>query len=87
MPLNIDDSRADLIAKLDEMLVEHLPAQQAALIKDFLDQYYLGVSPYDLREKSIAELYGALLSQWHFIYQRMPGESKIRVYNPELEQQ
>src|SRR5579871_4274666 len=86
MSLNIDDSRADLIIKLNALIDQKISEPEAGLIKDFLDQYYLGVSPYDLREKSIDELYGELISQWHFIYQRKPGEFKVRVYNPKLEE-
>lgn len=86
MTLSIEDSRNDLIAKLDTLITQKIAAPEATLIKEFLDQYYLGVSPYDLRERNIEELYGALLSQWHFIYQRKPGESKVRVYNPMLEE-
>lgn len=86
MSLNIDDSRTDLIIKLSNLIDQKLPAQDATLVKSFLDQFYLGVSPYDLREKSIADLYGALLSQWHLIYKRQPGELKLQVYNPQLEQ-
>lgn len=86
MTLSIEDSRSDLIAKLDILINQKLSAPESTLIKEFLDQYYLGVSPYDLREKSIDELYGALISQWHFIYERKSGESKVRVYNPLLEE-
>ncbi|HSX20862.1 MAG TPA: hypothetical protein VLG38_07065, partial [Gammaproteobacteria bacterium] len=82
MTLSLEDSREDLIAKLSILITQKIAAPESALIKEFLAQYYLGISPYDLREKSIDELYGALISQWHFIYQRKPGESKVRVYNP-----
>ncbi len=86
MDVNIDDGKAELILKLNELIDHKLPQNDAALIKQFLAQYYLGVSQYDLNEKGLDELYGALIAQWHFIYQRMPGASKIHVYNPQLEQ-
>lgn len=86
MTLSLEDSRADLISKLDILINQKIASPESTLVKEFLAQFYLGVSPYDLRERSIEELYGALLSQWHFIYQRMPGESKIRVYNPMLDE-
>lgn len=86
MSLSRDDGRVDLINKLDVLIRQRNVAAEAKLIQDFLAQYYLGVSVYDLKEKSLEELYGALISQWHFIYQRKPGESKVRVYNPQLEQ-
>ena len=86
MPINLDDNRADLIVKIDKIIDQKLPAKDAVLIKEFLLQYYLGVSSYDLRSKSILDLYGALISHWHFIFQRLPGQAKLRVYNPQLEQ-
>ncbi len=86
MSLTKEDDRTDLINKLDVLIRQRNVAAEAKLIKEFLEQYYLGVSVYDLKEKPIEELYGALISQWHFIYQRKPGESKVRVYNPQLEQ-
>ncbi len=85
MTLNLEDSRADIIEKLEALIKQRLPVAESKIIKEFLAQYYLGVSPNDLREKSIEELYGALLAQWQFIYTRKPGESKIRVYNPQIE--
>lgn len=86
MTLGIQDSRDDLIAKLEQLIDQKLPINEAKLIKLFLAQYYLSVSPYELREKSLEELYGALISEWHFIYQRKPGESKVRAYNPQFEE-
>ncbi len=86
MSLNIEDSRTDLIIKLQKIIDEKLKADEAFLVKEFLEQFYLGVSPYDLREKGMIDLYGALLSVWHFINKRQPGELKLQVYNPQLEQ-
>lgn len=86
MTINFEDGRIDLIKKIEKKINEKIPDVDAALLKAFLEQYYLGVSSYDLRTKSILDLYGSLVSHWHFIYQRMPGESKLRVYNPQIEQ-
>lgn len=86
MSLRLENGRFDLISKLEALIKQRNVAADAKLIQEFLAQYYLGVSVYDLKEKPIEELYGALISQWHFIYQRKPGESKVRVYNPQLEQ-
>lgn len=86
MNRNIEDSRTEIIAKLDNLINERIKGSESTLIKEFLDQYYLGVSIDDLHKKSLDDLYGALISHWRFIYQRMPGESKVKVYNPHLEQ-
>src|SRR5262249_482783 len=34
----------------------------------------------------IADLYGAALNFWHFMNKRKPGELKLRIYNPQDEQ-
>jgi len=86
MSLSQEDDREDLILKIIEMVDHKLPANDATLVKAFLEQYYLGVSIDDLCNKNILDLYGALMSQWHFISKRVPDESKIRVYNPQQEQ-
>lgn len=85
MPSSLEDSRLELMHRLQQMLVAKLSAHDAALVIKFLMQYYIGVSPYDLRDRGIEDLYGSLLSQWNFLYKRLPGESKVRVYNPQLE--
>lgn len=86
MSLSLEDNHSDLIRKLETLIQQRNEASEAILIQSFLAQYYLGVSSYDLKEKSLEELYGALISLWHLIYERKPGESKVKVYNPVLEQ-
>jgi len=86
MNLDPEESRSDLILKLDKIIDEKLPVNEANLVKTFLQQYYLGVSSYDLRSKSVLDLYGALISHWHYLSPRKPGDTKVRVYNPQLEQ-
>lgn len=81
-----EESRNEVINRLVAYIVEKLPANEAPLLKDFIHQYYLSVSPEDLISRSILDLYGAVLSHWHFMFHRMPGESKVRVYNPDLEE-
>lgn len=86
MTSSLEENRLELIQKIDKMIDQKLNSKEAALVKAFLDQYYLGVSYYDLRGKSVMDLYGALISHWHFLYQRKPGQSKVKVYNPHVEQ-
>lgn len=83
---NYDESRAEVVDRLVAHITEKLPKEEAPLLKNFIRQYYLSVSPEDLSSKSILDLYGAVLAHWHFILVRKPHEAKIRVYNPDLEQ-
>lgn len=78
--------RQDVIQRLMKHVLEKLPKDEAPLVTNFIKQYYLSISPEDLGSKSILDLYSAVLSHWHFIMHRKEGEAKVRVYNPQLEQ-
>jgi len=86
MTADTTNTRDEMIARIIQYVMEKLPGDESPIIKDFLKHYYMRVSPDDLGSRSILDLYGAVVSYWHFIYQRLPGEIKIRVYNPNLEE-
>ncbi len=86
MTMSSESARLEVIERLVAYILEKLPPEEAPLLKDFIKQYYLSVSAEDLTSRNILDLYGAVLSHWHFMQQRMPGESKVRVYNPDLEE-
>src|SRR5579859_949283 len=54
----------------------------AADLEDFLQQYYADIAEEDLLAHSPEDLYGAALSHWEFGAKRLPGEAKVRVFNP-----
>lgn len=83
---NNEDTRLEVIDRLVSHVIERLPKEEAPLIKQFIRQYYLSVSPEDLTSKSVLDLYGAILSHWHYIANRKKGELSVRAYNPHLEQ-
>lgn len=82
-----EDARTEVIERLVSYVLEKLPHDEAPLVKDFIHQYYLCVSPEDITSRSIVDLYSAMLSHWNFIYERKPNECKVRVYNPSIEQE
>ncbi len=81
-----EEARDELIQRVIALVEEKLPADDAKMITSFVKQYYLSAAPEDLVERSVIDLYGALVSHWHFIHQRKSLEPKIRVYNPQYEQ-
>lgn len=81
-----EEARDELIQRVVALVREKLDPKEAALVSEFVKQYYLSAAPEDLLERNIIDLYGALISHWHFIHQRHPNEVKIRVYNPQFEQ-
>ena len=81
-----DEAKAGLIEKTVEHARAKLPAEQAARLEAFLRIYYGAVAADDLLERSVGDLYGAALAHLNFGHRRTPGEPKVRVYSPQLEE-
>lgn len=81
-----EETRQVVVDRLVKQVMEKLPSEEAPLVRNFIKQYYLNVAPEDLSSKNILDLYGAVLSHWHYMAQRQKNEAKVRVYNPQLEQ-
>ena len=81
-----DEAKAALIDKTLEHAHAKLPEDQAARLEALIRIYYGAVAPEDLLERSAADLYGAALAQLNFGTRRAPGEAKVRVYTPQLEE-
>jgi glutamate dehydrogenase len=80
------DIRTEVLAKLSAIASKKISSKETSLLMAFAKQYYANVPIADLQARSIAELYGALVSHWELICQRKSGQTKIRVYNPNYEQ-
>jgi len=85
MILQQDKDRQEIVRKVNELLKTRVSKDQYELVEKFAYRYYASSALGDLVERSIEDLAGALLSHWNFVYQRKPGESKVRVFNPTLE--
>ncbi len=73
----------NIINQVQAYIKTHTEGKEASLLTAFAERYYSSSAIDDLKSRSIEDLYGILLSHWKFIYQRAPGESKIRIFNPE----
>ena len=76
----------ELLDKVVERVREQMREDQAPQVEEFVRQYYAWITPEDLAERSTIDLYGAAVAHWTFAYQRTPGLSKARVYNPHFEE-
>ena len=85
MNVHFDSRRDELLAALKEMACERAPGDEAALVRNFVDRYYADISLDDLRDRELADLYGAAASHFDFCYRRQSQEIHLRVYNPQLE--
>lgn len=61
----------------------HDDDKESLLLEAFAQRYFAASAAEDLKQRSLDDLYGILLSHWKFIYERAPGEAKIRIFNPE----
>ncbi|ROR35039.1 NAD-glutamate dehydrogenase [Inmirania thermothiophila] len=52
----------------------------------FIELYYRWVDPRDVVARAPQDLYGAALAHWHLARRRRPGETRIRIYNPDFEE-
>ncbi|SIS73486.1 NAD-glutamate dehydrogenase [Neptunomonas antarctica] len=75
-----------LLAPLTELLSAKLPPDSFHAISDFAQQYYQTTTKEELNERSLDNLYGATMSCWQFLQSFNAKQSKIHVYNPDLEQ-
>jgi glutamate dehydrogenase len=80
------DGSEVLIDQIAAQVRAKLPPEQAMEAAEFADQYYGQVSPEDLAERTLPDLYGAAMSHWHFARTFAGGAAKLRVYNPRLEE-
>ncbi len=74
------------ILQLEALIAERVPEQKAADLSDFAKSYYRNVAPEDIIPLADDDIYGAVLSHWNFAQQRKPGEIKIRVFNPTIDE-
>jgi glutamate dehydrogenase len=81
-----DEAKAGLIEKTVEHARRKLPAEQAARLEAFIHIYYGAVAAEDLLERSVDDLYGAALAHLNLASRRTPGEAKVHVYTPQLEE-
>lgn len=64
---------------------KNLLKKQVALVTKFIRLYYAHVALEDIKERSVSDLYGAVISHWELMSHRKPNEVKIRVFNPQLD--
>jgi glutamate dehydrogenase len=86
MTIKSSEQRKEILQNLLTLIDKKLPEKQAKLLHPFVEQFYANVSLEDLISRDILDLFGATLSVWNLMYQKLPSEAKIHVYNPHFEQ-
>jgi glutamate dehydrogenase len=86
MTAKVEQAEPTLIEAVCARVRERVDSEQAPQIEAFVREYYGWVPPEDLAGRDELDVYGAALSHWNFLRSRKPGETKVRVYNPDFEQ-
>ena len=81
-----DKRKAEIIDGLAAQMGAKLRGNEAELAQRFVRAYFRDVAAEDLAERDPLDLYGAALAQLRSAETRQPGEVKLRVYNPKVEQ-
>src|SRR4051794_30298814 len=83
MAVKAGDVELDLIEGLSECVGRRLREEPEAAYSEFVRQYYHWVPAPDLADRDPRDLCGAVVAHWKDVRCRHPGETKVRVYNPD----
>src|ERR671910_411781 len=86
MATRLQEKKTDLLERVADRLRHKLDDPLATHAETFVHHYYRAVPPADLIERDPLDLYGAALAHLRFGEHRQPGQAKVRVYNPQIEQ-
>ncbi len=78
------EARHRVLEEVVQMVSEKVLAGQQETLTAFVRRYYGQVATEDLLERGVADLYGAALTHFDFGRRRLPGNTKVRVFNPTL---
>ena len=86
MATSPDERKAALLEATVARVRERVDGAEADDVERFVRAYYAHVAPDDLSDRSDLDLYGAALAHWNLARVRQPGETKVHVYTPNVEE-
>jgi glutamate dehydrogenase len=85
MTAKIKQQRQAIIKAVADRIQQKLAGKQAELCEAFFRQLYANAALEDLKCYSLDDLYGSVVTLWHFYRKHESGEAKIQIYNPDYE--
>ena len=86
MARKAEQLKTELVEKAVALAQKRLDGPRAEAAARFIREFYANVSPDDLVGAEVENLYGAALSLWNHGQKRLPGQAKVRVFNPRLDE-
>ncbi len=87
MRQKLEGRKAETIDRVVELAKERLgDSGKAAEAEAFVRLFYKNVPAEDVQAEDPLDLFGAAMALWRFAETRMPGQPKIRAYNPRFEE-
>lgn len=77
--------KLDIINEINKNIIKNVNEKIAPLVCKFSTRFLSTISVRDLKNHDIKNLYGAILYFWKYIYKKEKLETKIRIYNPSIE--
>ncbi len=78
--------KVEKIEAVCALVRERLQGTKAETAEIFVSQFFENVAPHDLVDEEVEDLFGAAIAMWTFGRDRMPGQARIRAYNPRFEE-
>ena len=85
MAHTFESGKTQILDAVVKQLKQKMGDNASHLCVEFVRQFFGTVSLDDLSAWTVDDLCGAALNFWRLIQKRKPGETKIRIYNPDLE--
>jgi len=86
MAIGADEIKAELIESVARRVRSRMEPERAAAPERFVRRFYERVAAEDMVTNSSDNLFGAALALWRFGEERAPRTSKVRVYNPTVDE-
>ncbi|MDQ8039701.1 MAG: NAD-glutamate dehydrogenase, partial [Rickettsiella sp.] len=77
----------EILEKITTLAKQKIAKEQTSLFTIFVRQYYLHTHLETLKTRTIESLAAAVVSHWNLAYRRLPGQTKVHVYNPNIEKE
>src|SRR5882762_736857 len=87
MAVRSEQQKRAVIETATGLAATRLGVGRASMVQGFLTQFYDRVAPSDLVDRAPEDIYGAAVSLWQFAQTRLPGQAKLRVFNPQGDEQ